>query len=204
MLPEALSLLLSGLNQHLHAADGSPSGSPNVAILGNISQLDQPNAPTLDNLLIVSLCNLEEEAAMKNGPTAFRQGSQVEYRHRPVHLNLLLIFAANYNNYDTALRRIDQVVSYFQGHKKFDLAGFPGAVPGLNPEDELSITMELLSLSLEEINHLWGVLGGRQLPFVAYRGRLIKIEQDRPLAAGGDVREITVVAQDTVAELEGG
>ncbi len=167
--------------------------------------MDHPEVgATLENQLILSLINLEEEATLKNGPTAFRQGGLVDYRHRPVHLNLFLIFAANYMNYDTSLQRVDQVVTYFQSHKQFDLSGFPGAVPAMNPETELSITMELVSLSLEEVNHLWGALGGKELPFVAYRGRLVVLEEDRTMAGGGDVREITVDAQDTVAAAEDG
>ncbi len=109
MLVEAASLLLSGLNQHIHAADGSASGSANVAIWGNVSQVDNPEiGTTLENQLILSLINLEEEATLKNGPTAFRQDSLVKYRHRPVHLNLFLIFVANYANYHTSLQRLDQ------------------------------------------------------------------------------------------------
>lgn len=200
MLVEAVTLLVTGLNQHIHAADGNVSGSADVAIWGNVSQVDHPEiGTTLENQLILSLINLEEEATLKNGPTAFRQGSLVEYRHRPVHLNLFLIFTANYTNYDTSLRRLDQVVTYFQGHKHFDLSSIPGGVPTMNPETELSITMELVSLSLEEINHLWGALGGKELPFVAYRGRLVVLEEDRTMAGGDLVREITVDAQDTVA-----
>ena len=88
--------------------------------------------------------------------------------------------------------------------QNFDLSSFPGAVLAMNPEAELSITMELVALSLEEINHLWGALGGKQLPFVAYRGRLVVLEEDRTIAGGGDVREVTVVAQDTGAVAEGG
>ena len=186
MLVEAVSLLLSGLNQHIHAADGSASGSTDVAIWGNVSQWDHPdNGTLLENQLILSLINLEEEATLKNGQTAFRHGSLVEYRHRPVHLNLFLIFAANYTNYDVSLQRLDQVVTYFQSHKQFDPSSFPGAVPAMHPETELSLTMELVSLSLEEINHLWGVLGGKALPFVAYRGRLVVLEEEDRAMAGG-------------------
>lgn len=204
MLVEAITLLLSGVNQYIHAVDGNPVGSADVAIWGNVSQLEHPEiGTTLENQLILSLINLEEEATLKNGPAAFRNNGQIEYRHRPVHLNLFLIFAANYTNYNTALQRIDQVVTYFQSHKNFDLAGFPGVVTTLNPASELSVAMELISLSLEEINHLWGSLGGKELPFVAYRGRLVVLEEDRSVAGGGDIREISVTGQ-TIATQEAG
>ena len=206
MLVEATSLLLAGLNQHIHAVDGSPIGSADIAILGNASQLDHPDVgPSLDNQVLLTVVNLEEEATLKNGPTTFREGSGVVVRHRPVHLNLFLIFAANFANYQTALHRLGQVVTYFQSHKQFDPSGFPGVLPNLPPETELSITMELVSLNLEEVNHLWGALGGRELPFAAYRARLVVLREDRPMAAGGDIREIELSLQDVLAAgLEGG
>lgn len=198
MLVEGVSLLLAGLNQHLHQADGNPIGTPDVAILGNVAQLDQPDVgPGLENQVLLSLVNIEEEATLKNGPTQFREAAGIATRNRPVHLNLLLIFAANYANYQTALQRLGQVVVYFQDQRHFDPAGFPGAVIGLGPEDELSLTMELVSLTLEEVNHLWGALGGREVPFAAYRARLLVLRRERPAVVGPEIREIDRNLRDT-------
>ena len=57
--------------------------------------------------------------------------------------------------------------------------------------------MDLLSLGFEEINHLWGSLGGKQLPSAVYRGRLVTLRDRRTLGTGGDVREIQVVGRGT-------
>lgn len=205
MLAEATTLILAGLNQHLHAVDGNPVGSSEIAILGSPSQIDHPDVgPTLENQVLLSILNLEEEAALKNGRTAFVEGSGVAIRHRPVHLNLFLILSANFANYQTAVTRLGQVVTYFQNNKTFDRAGFPGLLPGLPPEAELSVTMELVSLSLEEVNHIWGVLGGRELPFAAYRGRLVVLREDRPAQGGGDIRDIRLDLHGTAAAAAAG
>jgi hypothetical protein len=42
---------------------------------------------------------------------------------------------------------------------------------------DLKFTMELFTLSFEQINHLWGSLGGRQMPFVMYKLRLVTISE---------------------------
>lgn len=197
MLVEAISLLLAELNQYIQAADGAVAGSGDVAISGNISQVEHPDIGTsLENQLVLTVANFEEESTLKNGRTAFRLGHTIEHRHRPVHLNLLLLFTANYTNYATSLRRLDQVITFFQSHRHFDVSTSSGLVPSLSPETELSLTLDLVSLSLEEINHLWGALGGKELPFVPYRCRLVVIEEDRTVAGGGEIREIETDAHD--------
>ena len=199
MLVEATTLLLTGLNRHIHAADGNPVGSADIAILGNPSQLENPDVgPTLENQVLLTLINVEEEAALKNGQTVFRENGGVAVRHRPVYLNLFLIFSASYANYQTALQRLGQVVTYFQSQKRFDPSLFPGAVAGLPPETELSLTVELVTLTLEEINHIWGALGGRELPFAAYRARLVVMQADRPAEGGGLIRDVEVGLRDLV------
>jgi len=40
----------------------------------------------------------------------------------------------------------------------------------------MRIIMELYTLTFEQINHLWGSLGGKQVPFVMYKARLVKIQ----------------------------
>jgi Pvc16 N-terminal domain len=203
---EAATLLLAGLNGYIHADDGNPVGSADVAILGNPSQIEDAEAgPALQNQILLTVLNLEEEAALKNGQTVFVENGGVAVRHRPVHLNLLLMFSAHFANYGTALRRLGQIVTYFQAHKKFRPAGFPGVLTGIAPGTELSVTMELVTLSLEELNHVWGALGGRELPFAAYRARLVVLREDRPADGGSDIRDIPIRMRDTAAALgEGG
>ena len=116
MIVEAMALLLRQLNDYIAHADGT-SGAPAQAVWGNIAQLDRTEvAADLDNHLVLSLVNLEEERALKNGRTASALGAgDVGYMNRPFHLNLFLLFTANYRNYGTALRRLAQVLTFFQG-----------------------------------------------------------------------------------------
>jgi hypothetical protein len=201
MLERAVSLLLAQLNQYIRQIDGAGSTEPDVAVWGNIGQLESTNiASDLENHLVVTLVNVEEEATLKNGSRFDTDASgAVTYRNRPIHLNLFLLFSANYRNYETALRRVGHVLSFFQGKQRFTLRNSP--VPGQEPApaEDFSLTMDLLSLSLEEVNHLWGSLGGKQLPFVAYRARLVTVDDQRSLEGGGIVREIDVAGRDVGA-----
>lgn len=195
MLLEAVSLLLAQLNQFIHQAEGNPSDTAGPAILGNISQVEHPDlASSLENQLVLTLLSVEEEKTLKNGSAAAHdETGAVVYRNRPLHLNLSLLLTANYRNYETALRRLAQVLTFFQGKQKFTVSNSPGAGQGVPPMTELSLTLDLLSPSLEEINHLWGSLGGKALPFAIYRGRLVQLQDRRVLAGGGAIQEIEVV-----------
>jgi hypothetical protein len=198
MVVDAIALLLRQLNQYILQADGSSAGAPNPALWGNISQLDRSEIATeLENRLVLSLVNLEEEKALKNGKTFFNNNlTEVTYKNAPIHLNLFLLFTANYRNYETSLKRLTQVLTFFQGKQKFTLSNSPGSNLGPPPITELSLVMDLLSLSFEEVNHLWGSLGGKQSPFAVYRGRLVAISDRRVLEGGGRIQEIGLTSRE--------
>jgi hypothetical protein len=200
MMVEAMTVLLKQLNGYVAQADGDGPGAPVQAVWGNVAQLDRAEVATeLENHIVLTLVNLEEERALKNGKSFAGTGSSdVAYRNRPIHLNLFLLFTANYRNYGTALRRLSQVLTFFQGKQKFTLANSPGALPQ-PPVAEFSLTMDLLSPTLEGVNHLWGFLGAKQGVSVLYRGRLVAISDDRVLAGGGYIREIDVLSRDATA-----
>jgi hypothetical protein len=192
---EAITLLLAQLNEYIAQADGSP-GAPSQAVLGNIAQLDRQEVATeLENHIVLSLVNLEEERALRNGKTATPLATgDVAYRNRPIHLNLFLLFTANYRNYGTALRRLAQVLTFFQGKQRFTFGNSPN-LPQAGIADFL-LVMDLLSLSFEEVNHLWGFLGTKQSPFAIYRGRLVVIADRRLLESGGRIQDIEVTSRD--------
>ena len=59
----------------------------------------------------------------------------------------------------------------------------------INPLDQLEtfkLIFDLYSPTLEEVNHLWGTLGGKQYPFVLYVMRMLDlkfrfVENENPL-----------------------
>jgi hypothetical protein len=196
MIVEAMALLLRQLNEYIAQADGTP-GAAAQAVWGNIAHLDRAEVATeLENQLVLSLVNLEEERALKNGRVASPVGAgDVGYMNRPFHLNLFLLFTANYRNYATALRRLAQVLTFFQGKQKFTNANSPGPNPPEGGIVEFSLAMDLLSLSFEEVNQLWGFLGTRQGPSAVFRCRLVVVSDRRLLETGGSIQDIDIIAR---------
>lgn len=196
MILEATSLILAQVNQYIHQADGNPLGTADPVVVGNISQVENTNvASDLENKVVLTLVNLSEEAALKNLSAVNRSPSgSISYQNPPIYLNLYLLFSATYTNYATALRRLAQVITFFQSKKTFTLSNSPGSVNNISPTTDLTLHIDLLTLNFEEVNNLWGSLGGKQLPFILYRGRLVEI-QDRSLQdTGGRIEQIDVQA----------
>jgi hypothetical protein len=196
MIVEAMTLLLRQLNEYIAQVDGS-AGAPVQAVWGNIAHLDRAEVATeLDNHLVLSLVNLEEERALKNGRVAATlSAGDVGYTNRPFHLNLFLLFTANYRNYGTALRRLAQVLTFFQGKQKFTFGNSPGANPPQGGIVEFSLAMDLLSLSFEEVNHLWAFLGARQSPSAIFRGRLVVVSDQRLLDTAARIQDLNITAR---------
>ena len=191
-----MALLLRQLNDYIAQAEGSV-GAPVQAVLGNIAQLDRPEVATdLDNHLVLTLVNLEEERAMKNGRVASVLASgDVGYMNRPFCLNLFLLFTANYRIYETALRRLAQVLTFFQGKQQFTFGNSPAPNPPQGGIVDFSLSVDLLSLSFEEVNHLWGFLGARQGPSAIFRGRLVVVSDQRLLETAARIQDLDVVGR---------
>lgn len=166
---------------------------------GNIAMLDRAEIATaLDNHLVLTLVNVEEERTLKNGKVVSRVGSdQVGYANRPYFLNLFLLFTANYSNYGTALGRLTQVIRFFQGKQKFTFANSP--TPGTPPPlVDFHLVIDLLSLSFEEVNHLWGFLGAKQSPSAVFRGRLVVITDQRLLQTGSRIEDFALTGRSVI------
>ena len=60
--------------------------------------------------------------------------------------------------------------------------------------------MELYTLTFEQINHLWGSLGGRQVPFAMYKLRLVAISEHAVLREVPVIEEVETTAKVVTAK----
>jgi hypothetical protein len=174
MIDQALSAVIARLNTHIGAAD------PEV-VLGNISLIDAYQggaSQTLSDKVIASVVNIEQEEALRNLP--FRRGT-VDANGMPrgverapqIYLNVYVLFGANKNSYLLALQRISQVLGFFQRQFVFTAAEIP-ALTGLGLS---RLVFDLHSMNFEELNQLWGMMGGKYIPSVMYKMRLAVVQE---------------------------
>ncbi|RAJ06503.1 uncharacterized protein DUF4255 [Chitinophaga skermanii] len=190
MIFTAFKLLRDQLDSYIQTQ--SPSADSHV-VLDNVATLETPDRPPgAEERVILSMVNIEEEATLKNGMHFSSRNQSVAYSNPPLHLNLYMLVSANYKNYEDALLRLSQVLQFFQGKNSFTLQNSPSE-SNINLGEEaarLQLILELFSLSFEQLNHLWGALGGKQMPSVLYKVRQVTITENRTIGFGTIIEEI--------------
>ena len=198
MIDTALILLKNELVAYLAGKD------PANVIVDNIGFLESPGGVSLSDSIVITLVNIEEESSLRNQPALRRPfASAAIYRNPPVYLNLYVLFTCNYSgdNYRLALRRLSYIIRFLQSKTSFSVSSTI-AQPPLDDNDpslsDIKFTLELYTLTFEQINHLWGSLGGRQIPFAMYKLRLIAITD------GATLREVPLIEEieTTIARME--
>jgi hypothetical protein len=184
MIGDAIEFIRKEVRKHLQLA-------PEEVIINSARKLvEQDNAAGA----YISVVNVEEETALRNTPHAERRQGQTRYIQPPVHLNLYLLFAFEFQTYATSLVHLSKTIELFQNKRWFGPATQTGqgAIPF--PPSLEKLVFEMVNMNFEELNNLWGVLGGAYFPSVVYKVRLVKVQ-----AAGAtDAPEITDIELETV------
>ena len=189
MIDAALQLLRDELASYLAPIDAA------TVVIDNIGLFETTAGSTLTDNIVITLVNVEEESTLKNQPALKRPFiNTAKYENAPVYLNLYVLLTCNYSgtDYILALKRLSYVIRFLQSKNVFSAASsVSGSSINLDENDlaDLKFTMELYTLTFEQINHLWGSLGGRQMPFVMYKLRLVAITE-RAL-----VREVPLIEE---------
>jgi len=172
-----------------------------IVVLENIGlwESGSDKAAALEDKVVLTLLKLEEEPTLKNTPSYKVVNGKTEYKNPPVNVNIYLLISANRDSYDKSLRSISRVMQFFQGKKVFTSANtvYNRTNVALDVLEYFKFIVELYSPGFEELNHIWGTFGGRQLPSVIYKIQLAEIKRDKKLASsevithvGGELNDI--------------
>lgn len=173
MIDQVLSTLITLLNDHIGSVE------PDV-ILGNLSMADSAQVDSENSIadrVVVSVVNIQQESTLRN-MAANRQifdnvGLPRGVAKNPgIFLNIYVLIGANKLQYNIGLQRISQVISFFQRKSIFTVAEIPN-LPDLGLD---KIIFDLHSTNFEELNQLWGIMGGKYIPSVVYKMRLAYID----------------------------
>jgi len=183
MIYEALAMICAELRAYVKAFDATANVD-----LGSICV---PGAAT--DALLLSLVNVEEESALKNSSPYVRNATGgFDLVNPPVFLNLFVLIGTSFTDnatYATALKRLAWAVQCFQRKKELNLANTP--TDSLPDEAlRLRLSLDLYSLSFEKINQLWGTLGGKQVPFVVYKVRVVEEQAESQFGSGAAITTI--------------
>lgn len=198
MLLHALKIIQTELETHLTAY--APTGDEGKVVLENLSEgLASSGGTVTRDRVVFSFVNYREEKTLKNLPNYSRNDATLtaRYENPPVFLNFLLMVTATHVSYEKALLYISRGIRFFQSKNVFTPdtvapATLLAAQP-LNALDRLEtfkLILDIYSPTLEEVNHLWGTLGGKQYPHVLYVLRLLDLKFEAIQSESGLITEV--------------
>ncbi|MEM6723364.1 MAG: DUF4255 domain-containing protein [Bacteroidota bacterium] len=199
MILQTLRILADELNAHLGLLE---TLTEDLVVLGNIATLDNeqysPSSTnsSLLNKIVVSLVKVEEEKTMKNRP-AHRINpldNSLVYENPNINVNLYILISINSNYYENALTYLSRIIRFYQSKRVFTHLNTP-ITPVGNDFDQVSqfkFIMDMVSPTFEESNYLWSINGGKQMPYVLYKVRMLELEFRKPLDRGALIEEVQI------------
>ena len=188
MIDSAIAHVGAQLNQALRR---SLDINEDVVEVSHLLEQDGSVVANLNNKLVLFLVNIERDGSVSSHPgrAGLPGGGLLAQGYPTVHLNLFLMVAAHFpgQNYREALKFISGALLFFQGNPVFNHQNSPDLDRRIQ-----RLTMEIENLGLQELSHLWGVLGGKYLPSVLYKMRMISVDS-------GDLERLIPRVSDPMA-----
>jgi len=175
-------LLRNTLNAHLTLAVPGQDASAEDAVVFLDGDKTDPISFKIGAVTML-LINVEQEPVLRAANPYQRTGPDgTPYQSRPdIRLNLRVLFVARFKQYEQALARLSQILSFFQSTPVLDAHSAP-SLPAAIPQ----LTMELVTQPLNEQNDLWNALRATFQPSLLYRVRMLVFE-DRQVDVIGPV-----------------
>ncbi|MEO8535599.1 MAG: DUF4255 domain-containing protein [Flavobacterium sp.] len=178
MIFEIIQIIAEQVNNYLDEI-----GLEKSVVAENIAFLESQNetvAANLEDKVALTLINLDEEATLKNFPNHAVENSKTIYRNSVINLNLYLLFSANRNKYINSLNDVSKIIAFFQGKKLFTQSNtiYNRNNVAMANIDNFRFSVELYTPTFEELNYIWGTLGGKQFPSALYKVSMIQIERN--------------------------
>lgn len=145
-----------------------------VVVVSNLQEVGGSSVVLSANKVVLFLSSIERDTLAHratNPPGPVTRG--IVQNVPPVYLNLLVMCAANFSgsHYPEALKFLSSAIVFFQGNPVFDHQNTPDMDARL---ERLALNME--NLSSQEMHSLWSIHGGRYLPSVLFRVRMITLD----------------------------
>ena len=191
MIDQVLTFLNTQLDSYLRLKLDPTNSNPFIQ-LANIAWNDTEtpgagNGANTPSNAFITLVNIEEDRISKTPDNFVRQDNSTIYKNPKVYLNLYVLFAVNLSSYTESLKRLSFIIQFFQYQSVFTSLSSPGLPAGVE-----KLILDLNTLSFQDMNNLWGILGSKYLPSVMYKLRLISISEEFVYGDAPLINQITV------------
>lgn len=194
MIYEALQIITDEIN--IFFREQGLATDEDIVVLENIALADSDHESAADmvNKVVLSLLTIDEEATLRNRPNRILTGNKTTYQNEKVMLNLYLLFSGNRTHYKDSLRFVSLVIAFFQAKNVFTQANtsFNRVVSPFNELGDFQFTLELYTPTFEDLNYIWGTLGGKQYPSALYKLSLVSIEHKLPVTEAAEINDLAL------------
>src|SRR6185437_5164093 len=196
MIHDALDFLRSRLNEYLNLKlDPTGNGLGNFVQLANVAWNDSESQSTSTDgsnfNAFITLVNVEEDRISRPQENTARNNNGTVYKNPKMYLNLYLLFAVNLSSYYESLKRLSYIIQFFQYQNVFTSLSTPDLPVGVE-----KLILDLDTLSFQDLNNLWGIMGSKYLPSVLYKVRLVTISEEFVMGQGGLISEMLINANN--------
>ena len=177
------------VNKYLNLRFPQPGGVTSARlVVGSIASAADTavtSTPSVKNSAVLSLVNIEEDRVARIQENTVKTATTTLYKNPPVLVNLYILFSINRTAYDECLNLLTGIILFFQHQNVFT----PVTHPSLDKRVQ-KLMVDLHSLSFEQLNHLWSIMGGKYMPSVMYKVRQLTMQEDIITSESGLIREI--------------
>jgi hypothetical protein len=159
----------------------------NIATLNDGDEFLASKSP-----IVLSIVNIEEDKVQRNQSTYIKNSNDLtnisRYKQPSQNLILSLLFSSynkDLSKYLDGIDKLKTIINYFQQHKTFyyknddsEMIAYDTFLTKtiIEKENYSKVTMEFVSLSMEQLNQMWSYLGSKYMPSGLYKMRLCTIQ----------------------------
>lgn len=169
----------------------------------DIKSIVSPNGSfNLDNdkHVTIMLAGIEEERREGKRPYIIpADDNKFLLLNPPIEIDLFILFIAHSADYETALRDLSDVISFFQANAVFDRQRYPSLnafvlEPDKKPWQLIErLSFRLTNLSFEQQNNLWAMLGGKYIPSAIYKMNMLTVFDTKSRERVAPITELNVL-----------
>lgn len=171
MIDAAIGHLAGQLNQHFRRCFAL---AEDMVVVSNLQEPGGGVVSAVGNKLVLFVSGIERDTAAHRarGQGTSGQSSRV-LGAEPVFLNLLVMCAATFSgsSYPEGLKFLSGAIAFFQSKPVLDHQNTPELDGRLE-----RLVLNIENLSSSEMHSLWSIHGGRYLPSVLYRVRMVCLD----------------------------
>ena len=178
MIDLALAFLRDELNSYLSEL----YQLPDKVLLA--APAPQGGAPLSDNVVFLTLVNIEPETTVRNLPANRLHNEEFQQLNPALNLNLKVLFSTHFTDYTESLKFLASTLAFFQGRSVFTAQNSPR----LKQFERLVVEIE--TTSYQEWSFLSGMLGTKHTPGVVYKVRMVTIQDGNVQARTSVVKSV--------------